>query len=104
MALTRTTQQKEERLMPMASKEAFDSILTAFNRVGRMQSVQEKSGRIIGSIGSGMLNKNNADVTVQVQPEGASQSKVVIIATAQEGLIPQNTAVKAISRLLEAIP
>jgi hypothetical protein len=51
-----------------------------------------------------MLNKNNADVTVQVQPEGASQSKVIIIATAQEGLIPQNTAVKAISRLLEAIP
>jgi hypothetical protein len=103
LALTRTTQQREELSMPMPFGDAFPAVLAGFKKVGRIQSVQEKFGRIVGSIGSGMFNMNKADVTVQVQPEGESQSKVVFTATAQEGLISQNTAAKAISRLLEAI-
>ena len=103
MALTRKTRHKEELSMPMASDEAFASIVAAFTRIGHIQSIQEQSGHIAGSVGSGMLNMNNADVTVQVQPDGESRSKVIITATAQEGLIPQNTAAKAISRLQEAV-
>lgn len=103
MALTRTTQQKEELSMPMPFAQAFAALLAAFKRVGRVQSTQDKFGRIVGSIGSGAFNMNKADVTIQVQPDGESQSKVVFTATAQEGLISQNTAAKAITRLLEAV-
>jgi ribosomal protein S20 len=46
---------------------------------------------------------NRADVTVQVQPDRPDRSKIVFTATAQEGLISQDTAAKAISRLLEAV-
>ncbi len=87
--------------MPFA--EALPLVLAASKKVGTVQSVQEKFGRIEGKMGSGTFNMNRADVTVQVQAYGASQPKLVIIATAQEGLISANTAAKAISRLLEAI-
>tara|TARA_B100000809_G_scaffold190455_1_gene189057 strand:- start:142 stop:453 length:312 start_codon:yes stop_codon:yes gene_type:complete len=103
MALTRTTQQEEEFAMPLPHGEAFASVLTAYNKIGKVQSSQEKFGRIVGKIGSGVWNMNSADVTVHVSPDGDSQSKVKFIATAQEGLISQNTGAKAISRLLDAI-
>jgi hypothetical protein len=102
MALTRTTQQQEEIKLSVPYLEAFRSVLSAFKKVGHVQSVQEKFGRIVGTIGSGGWNMNPANLTIQVQPDG-QYAKLVIVATAQEGLIPQNTAAGAISRLLDAI-
>lgn len=103
MALTRTTDQKEQLSLPMPPTEAFAAVKAAYNKVGKIQSVQEKFRRITGSIGSGVWNMNKADVTVQIESDGDSASKIIIIASTQEGLISQNTAGKAISRLLEAI-
>jgi hypothetical protein len=62
MALTRTMQQKEELSMLMPFAEAFPAVLAALKKAGRVQSVQEKFGRIVGSIGSSMFNMNKADL------------------------------------------
>ncbi len=87
--------------MPFA--QAMPAVLAAFKKAGRVQSVQEKFGRIVGEIGSGIFNMNRANVIVQVQPDGESQCKLVVAATDQEGLISQDTAAKANSQLLEAV-
>jgi len=93
----------KELRMSVSFDNLFLAVLGAFKKVGRVQSVEHRSGRMVGSIGSGFLNMNNASITVEVQPIGKCESKVAITATAQEGLIPQNTAAKAISRMLEAL-
>lgn len=103
MPLTRTTQQQEELSVPMRFADALETLVTAFQKVGKVQSIQEKFGRVVGSIGSGMLNMNKADVTVQVESEGDAKSRIKFTATAQEGLISQNTAAKAITRILDAM-
>ena len=87
MALTRTTQQQEELPVPMPAADALRAFVVALRRVGRVSSVQEKFGRIVGSVRAGALNMNKADVTIQVQADGGAGSKVRLTATAQEGLI-----------------
>jgi len=103
MPLTRTTQQQEELSVPMPFAEAIQSVVDAFQRVGRVQSVQEKFGRVVGSVGSGVMNMNKADLTIRVEPDGESKSRLTFTATAQEGLMAQNTAAKAITRVLDAM-
>lgn len=103
MALTRTTQQQEELSVPMPFAAALKGVVEAFQRIGKVQTVQETFGRVVGSVGSGMLNMNKADVTIQVEPDGETKSTIKFTATAQEGLISQNTAAKAITRILEAM-
>ena len=103
MALTRTTQQEEEISVPMSGADALKAVVKALQRVGKVQSIQEKFGRVVGSIGSGVWNMNKADVTIQITPDGEARSKIHFMATAQEGLISQNTAAKAITRILDAI-
>ena len=87
----------------MPFPDAFTEVVTAFQKVGKVQSIQEKCGRIVGSVGSGVFNMNKADVTVQVEAGGESKSQITFKATAQEGLISQNTAAKAITRILDAM-
>lgn len=103
MALTRTTQQQEEVTVPLSAAEALKAVSKAFLRIGKVQSMQEKFGRIVGAIGSGTLNMNKADITIQVEPDGPARAKIKFAATAQEGLISQNTAAKAITRIIEAM-
>ena len=103
MALTRTTQQQEDINLEMPYEKAFKTVKDGFSKIGKIQSVQEKFGRITGSIGSGFLNMNKADVTVQVKAIDDNNSKIIISVSTQEGLVSQDTAGKAISRLLEAI-
>ncbi|MBV6879602.1 hypothetical protein NG800_004900 [Epilithonimonas ginsengisoli] len=103
MALTRTTQQEETLIVEMNFEETFATIKNAYSTVGKIQSFQEKFGRLTGSIGSGVLNMNKADVTINIKKIGDSTSEIKIIASAQEGLISQNTCGKAITRTLDAI-
>lgn len=98
-----TTQQEEVLSLPMPYKQAFAAVQAAYNKIGRVQGVQEKFGRIDGSINGGFLNLNKTGVTVGVQADGDSASKITISATTIEGIIFLNIAGKAISRLLEAI-
>jgi hypothetical protein len=103
MSLTRTTQQEELLTVEMNFEEAFIIMKNAFTNLGKIQSFQEKFGRITGSIGSGIFNMNKADVTVIIKKITEMTSEIKIIATAQEGLVSQNTCGKAITRILEAI-
>lgn len=103
MSLTRTTQQEEVLSVEMNFEEAFSTIKKAYGKVGKIQSFQEKFGRITGSIGSGILNMNKADVTINIIKKGEYTSEIKIMASTQEGLISQNTCGKAITRILDAI-
>ena len=103
MALTRTTQQEETQNIDLNLAETFKAVNEAFTKVGKIQSVQEKFGRITGSIYSGFLNMNKADVTINVKLIEENKTEIKIIASSQEGLVLQNTCAKAISRILESI-
>ena len=51
-------------------------------------------------VGSGALNMNPAEVEVRVEPLGDTQSRVLVDASAEEGLIKQRTAEKAVTRII----
>jgi hypothetical protein len=104
MALTRTTQQSEQLTLNMPQQEAFAALVTAIGSVGKVKSQQQAFGRIVGKVRSGHANMNKADLTVQVEPLDEVQTKVSFHATAQEGLVSQNTAAKAITRVLDGLP
>ncbi|MFZ0666140.1 MAG: hypothetical protein WAM97_10320 [Acidimicrobiales bacterium] len=103
MALTRTTDHNEELTVDLGFAEALASVVAAYQKVGKVKSIQEKFGRVVGSVGSGTLNMNKATVTVIVEQIDNSRSKVSFKASAQEGLIQQNTAAKAVTRILDAL-
>lgn len=103
MALTRTTEQREDIVVPMSTREAFAAAKEALSRVGKVQSTQERFGRIVGKVRSGHLNMNRADVTIRVEAVTESESRLSFHVTAQEGAISQNTAARAITRILESL-
>ena len=103
MALTRTVQQAEDLEFDLPAINVYQAFYIALQNVGRVQSAQPALGRIVGRVGSGVLNMNSADITIKVTEESPESTKVKIQATAQEGLIQQNTAGLAISRILEAL-
>ena len=103
MALTRTTAQGEELIVQQPLEEAFESVLAAYRQVGKVKSAQQSFGRIVGKVGSGTLNMNRAMVTVIVERIDESSSKLLFKASAQEGLMQQNTAAGAITRILDAM-
>ena len=98
--MTETTQQYEEVVIQLPAKEAYEVILTALQKVGRVQEAQEKSLLVVGFLGSGTWNMNRADMTVQILGVTKTQSKMVFTATAEEGLISQNTAPPCSSNFL----
>lgn len=103
MALTRTVQQVEELEFDVPALNAYQAFFVALQSVGTVQSAQPGLGRLTGCVGSGVWNMNRADVTIRVMDEGIESTRVKILVTAQEGLIQQNTAGHAISRILEAL-
>ncbi len=103
MSLTRTVQQAEQLELQEDATQVFNAFYEALKAVGRVQSSQPPLGRIVGRVGSGAFNMNSADVTIRVAEGASGGSTVTILATAQEGLIQQNTAGLAISRILEAL-
>jgi exosome complex RNA-binding protein Rrp42 (RNase PH superfamily) len=103
MALTRTTEQHEELVVKMGVDEAFAASTAALAKVGKVQSSQKKFGRIVGKVRSGHMNMNRADITIRVEEIDGGGAKLIFDATAQEGLVSQNTAAKAITRVLDSI-
>lgn len=59
--------------------------------------------RVVGKIYSGAGKMNAATVTASVEALGKMESRIRINASAQEGLIKQHTAPRAISRLLDTL-
>jgi len=103
VALTRSTSQIEEVSLALPAAAAYEIVLAAFGEVGKVQASELVFRRVSGRIFSGTGRMNPANVTVSVEAEGATDSKLRIASTAQEGLIPQNTAARAVSRLLASI-
>jgi hypothetical protein len=103
MALTRTTEQDETLVVQMSAADAFRAATVALDRVGKVKSAQVFA-RIAGRVRGGTMNMNPAEITISVEPVDPGQSRVTFHAIAQEGLIPQGTASKAITRVLDGIP
>ncbi len=87
----------------MTQADAFEKVVAAYGVIGKIKSQQNAFFRIEGKIGSGFGNMNLASVTVQVKRISDTSCTLVLDAIAKEGVINQNTAPKAVSRLLEAI-
>ena len=103
MSLIRGTEIHEEFELSMNQADAFEKVAAAYEKIGKIKSKQAAFFRIEGKIGSGFGNMNLASVTVQVKRVSDTSCTLVVDAIAKEGVINQNTAPKAISRLLEAM-
>lgn len=99
--MTRSEQRQEYEVL-MGQGASFRSALAAFRKVGKVRQADESLGRISGTVGSGIWNMNPSDVTVSVEPVTAERTRIRFVAVAQEGLVFQDTANKAISRILDA--
>ncbi len=103
MALTRTSTQSEDVALALPAPTAYAALLAAFEAVGKIQSQEALFRRVTGRIYSGSARMNPASVTVSVETVGETESRLKITATAQEGVIAQNTAARAVSRLLQEL-
>ena len=81
---------------------AYEAIRAAFEAVGRIKTEEPSFRRVVGKIYSGGAGMNAATVTVSVSGDAVGGSELRINANAEEGLIKQHTAPRAISRLLDA--
>jgi hypothetical protein len=103
VALTRTESSSETLVVYSAPEETWQAVRSAFEAVGKIKTVDESFRRVVGRIFSGGGRMNPATVTATVQPEPDERCRIDIQATAQEALIKQHTAPRAISRLLEEL-
>jgi len=87
----------------MPAPEARRAVRDAGAKVGRLRSVAGEDGPIILRVGSGHFNLNRATVTVGVEASDSLRARVTLSAAAHEGLIFQDTAAKAIRRILYEI-
>ena len=100
MALTRTESVQETLTVFADATSVYALVVKAFEEVGKPKTKDEHFRRVVGRIGSGAGNLNSATVSISVEIVEAEQSRLRIEASAQEGLVKQHTAPKAISRLL----
>jgi hypothetical protein len=101
VALTRTEESVEALTIYADADAVYPEVVRALGAVRRVKTSDPKFRRVVGRIRSGTGNMNSATVTCSVEILGAQQSRLNIGATAQEGLIKQHTAPRAISRLLD---
>ncbi len=100
MALTRTEFVDEEVTIYADAAKVYDAVVAALGRVGKIKSAEPHFRRVVARLFSRAGRMNAASVTAHVEPVAADQCKIMLNARAQEGLIPQHTAPKALSRLL----
>jgi hypothetical protein len=103
MALTRTEVSQETLVVFRDADDVYHDIRSAFAEVGKIKTEDSAFRRVVGRIFSGTGRMNPATVTVTVRPVSATESHIDIQASAQEGLVKQHTAPRAISRLLESL-
>jgi Short C-terminal domain len=102
VALTRT-ESIDETLSASSDPDAtYGALRDAFAAVGKMKTEDPSFRRLVGRIYSGAAGMNSATVTVSVSANPQGGSDLHVNASAQEGLIKQHTAPRAVSRLLEA--
>lgn len=103
MAFHRSTDIREEFDLDIPAESAFELVSSAYERVGKVKSSQKTFLRIDGKIGGGSGGLNLASVTVQVKKVSETSSKLIVDASAKEGLVSQGTASSAVTRLLQAL-
>lgn len=85
--------------MEQARRRCHDALSTA-GVVNREDDQTPSTYQLTGAVDSGFLNMNPAIVTMTLTTDGTGESRVHLHAEAQEGLINQHTARKAVERLV----
>jgi hypothetical protein len=91
-----------EILVDMSGTEAMAAASAALSRVGRLKRKADGGDVIRGSVGSGPFRINRAKMMIRAKPMGRASSRLILTASAREGMIFQNTAGTAIARILDA--
>jgi hypothetical protein len=102
--MPRTEDIDETLTVYVGAEAAFVSVVAAFRQVGSVKSEDARFRRVVGKIKSGAAGMNAATVTVSVDMIGPLESRIKINASAQEGMVKQHTAPRAVARLLAAVP
>jgi hypothetical protein len=102
MALTRTEFIEESLSVPTDADATYEALRDAFAAVGKLKTEDPSFRRLVGRIYSGTAGMNAATVTVSVSANAAGGADLHVNANAQEGLIKQHTAPRAVSKLLDA--
>ena len=103
--MPRTTEQTETRTVPHPLDRARAALEQALETLGALDLEAKAEGdshTVTGVVGSGFFNMNPVCLTVLLEPIDENQTRARVRGTAKEGLIPQNSAAKAIARLFAA--
>lgn len=99
MKLTRTTTYRDETTLDLPPEAAIERILAVLEE--HSADLERPSPLLVRAlVGSGALNLNSAEVEIRVESVGESRSRIVLEASAEEGLIKQRTAEKAVTRIV----
>ncbi|MGH3350806.1 MAG: hypothetical protein ACRDPS_09095 [Nocardioides sp.] len=90
-------------ILPLPAEHAWTKAFEAFERVGIVEERRLEEQRIVGIVPSGFGGMNGAHVEVQVLAAGDAAADVKVQASAQEGLIKQKTAPKAVEKFLNEL-
>lgn len=99
MKLTRTTTYNDETTLELPPQDAIEQVVAILEKHGAYLDRPDASA-VHAVVGSGALNMNSAEVDVRVEPVGENRSRVIVNASAEEGLIKQRTAEKAVTRII----
>lgn len=89
--------------LPLPAEQAWTKVFEVFERVGIVEEQHLEEQRLVGIIPSGFGGMNGAYVEVQVLAAGDAATDVKVQASAQEGLIKQKTAPKAVEKVLNEL-
>jgi hypothetical protein len=103
MALTRTESTEETLTFFTDANSVYSAAVSAFSSVGKVKTKDASFHRLVGRIRSGTANMNSATVTLTVETVREGECRLKMGANAQEGMVKQHTAPRAISRFLEAL-
>lgn len=102
MKLTRTTTYSDQTTLELPPQDAIEQVVAILGKHGAYLDRPDASV-VRAVVGSGALNMNPAEVEIRVEPIGETRSRVHVEATAEEGLIKQRTAEKAVTRIIAGL-
>lgn len=94
---------KAHLTLPLSAERAWAKVFEAFGRIGIVEEQRLEEQKIVGIVPSGVGGMNGAYLEVQVFAAGKDATEVKVQASAQEGLIRQKTAPKALDKFLSEL-
>ncbi len=78
-------------------------VLSDMGKIKPSEELHTKNPCLVATVGSGFLNMNPCLLVLEIVSSTNSQTILIVNGAAKEGLIKQNTAQKAVSRVVKAL-